>query len=98
MFLDLCTFGTCDMGIILLCLFAESCVALYSYSSAEAGDLNFNEGDVIRVTRKQDDWWTGVLGDQIGIFPWSYVKRIVKVGFCLGHIHSIRTVHYVEDR
>ncbi|KAG8580072.1 hypothetical protein GDO81_007120 [Engystomops pustulosus] len=53
---------------------AEDFVALYPYSSNEPGDLIFNEGDVIQVTQKEGEWWTGTLGDRTGIFPSNYVR------------------------
>ena len=37
----------------------ERAVAEYSYQSAESEDLTFNVGDVIQVTKKDGDWWTG---------------------------------------
>uniref|UniRef100_A0A8C4QEA2 Intersectin-1 n=1 Tax=Eptatretus burgeri TaxID=7764 RepID=A0A8C4QEA2_EPTBU len=49
-------------------------VALYTYESHEAGDLTFSAGDVILVTKKEGDWWTGTLGDQVGVFPSNYVR------------------------
>ena len=55
---------------------AEYYVAMYSYVSGEPTDLSFNEGDMIMVTKKDDDWWTGTLGDKTGIFPSSYVKKV----------------------
>ncbi|XP_075057455.1 intersectin-2 isoform X2 [Mixophyes fleayi] len=53
---------------------AEDYVALYPYTSPETGDLTFNEGDVILVTQKEGEWWTGVIGDRTGIFPSNYVR------------------------
>uniref|UniRef100_UPI00358E5D18 intersectin-1 isoform X2 n=1 Tax=Myxine glutinosa TaxID=7769 RepID=UPI00358E5D18 len=49
-------------------------VALYTYESHEAGDLTFSAGDIILVTKKEGDWWTGTLGDQVGVFPSNYVR------------------------
>ncbi|XP_076754423.1 dynamin associated protein 160 isoform X3 [Xylocopa sonorina] len=53
----------------------EYYVALYPYTSAEAGDLTFNQGEVILVTKKEGDWWTGTIGDRNGIFPANYVEK-----------------------
>ncbi|KAL6445057.1 hypothetical protein ACFW04_002162 [Cataglyphis niger] len=53
----------------------EYYVALYRYDSNEAGDLNFNQGEVILVTKKEGDWWTGCIGDKSGIFPSNYVEK-----------------------
>ncbi|CAK9815717.1 ITSN1 [Anthophora quadrimaculata] len=53
----------------------EYYVALYPYTSAEAGDLTFNQGEVILVTKKEGDWWTGTIEDRNGIFPANYVEK-----------------------
>lgn len=49
-------------------------VAMYTYESSEQGDLSFQQGDVVVVTRKEGDWWTGVVGGKTGVFPSNYVK------------------------
>ena len=49
---------------------------MYSYNSDNQSDLQFNEGDMILVTNKEEDWWTGTLGNTTGIFPGSYVKSV----------------------
>ena len=49
------------------------CVALFDYVGVE-GDLTFNEGDVIKITKKETDWWEGVLRGECGFFPANYVK------------------------
>lgn len=49
-------------------------VAMYTYESSEQGDLSFQQGDVVVVTRKEGDWWTGVVGGKNGVFPSNYVK------------------------
>ncbi|XP_059155381.1 intersectin-1-like isoform X4 [Physella acuta] len=56
----------------------EYYIAMYSYTSEEAADLNFNEGDMIYVTSTSGDWWSGMLGEQgkSGIFPANYVKKL----------------------
>ncbi|XP_056016290.1 intersectin-1-like isoform X4 [Ostrea edulis] len=53
---------------------AEPFVAMFTYTSSEAGDLTFNQGETILVTKKEGDWWTGSLGERSGIFPANYVK------------------------
>ncbi|XP_031369761.1 intersectin-1 isoform X9 [Apis dorsata] len=53
----------------------EYYVALYPYVSTETGDLTFNQGEVILVTKKEGDWWTGSIGDRNGIFPANYVEK-----------------------
>ncbi|XP_053293044.1 intersectin-1 isoform X5 [Pleuronectes platessa] len=52
----------------------EEYVAMYTYESSEQGDLSFQQGDVVMVTRKEGDWWTGVVGGKAGVFPSNYVK------------------------
>jgi hypothetical protein len=52
----------------------EYYVALYPYESAEAGDLPFDAGEVIFVSHKEGQWWTGQIGtDRVGVFPANYV-------------------------
>ncbi|XP_077540159.1 dynamin associated protein 160 isoform X4 [Haemaphysalis longicornis] len=52
----------------------EKYVALYAYQSQEPGDLSFSAGDVISVSKKEGEWWTGTLAGQTGIFPSNYVR------------------------
>ena len=51
---------------------------MYTYTSDEPADLNFNEGDMIFVTGSEGDWWSGTIADQgkSGIFPANYVKKL----------------------
>jgi hypothetical protein len=49
------------------------CIALYTYSG-ETGDLSFQEGDVISITKSDGDWWEGTVNGRKGIFPANYVK------------------------
>ncbi|KAF2986742.1 hypothetical protein EK904_010821 [Melospiza melodia maxima] len=52
----------------------EEYIAMYTYESSEQGDLTFQQGDLILVTKKDGDWWTGTLGDKSGVFPSNYVR------------------------
>ncbi|KAK2824628.1 hypothetical protein Q5P01_021803 [Channa striata] len=52
----------------------EEYVAMYTYESNEQGDLSFQQGDIVMVTRKEGDWWTGMVGSKTGVFPSNYVK------------------------
>jgi len=52
-------------------------VACYPYQSAEVGDLTFEAGENVRVVKKEGDWWTGVIGNRMGIFPANYVQPII---------------------
>ena len=56
--------------------FPECFVAVYYYSSPEPGDLNFDQNEVIMVTNKDGEWWTGSIGDRTGIFPAGYVMKM----------------------
>lgn len=47
---------------------------MYTYESSEQGDLSFQQGDIVMVTRKEGDWWTGMVGNKTGVFPSNYVK------------------------
>ena len=65
-----------DLFNCLSILFADLYVGLFAYTSSEPGDLNFNQGDVVKITKCDGDWWTGTIGDRTGIFPANYVKKI----------------------
>ncbi|KAL7983588.1 hypothetical protein Chor_000464, partial [Crotalus horridus] len=52
----------------------EEYIAMYTYESSEQGDLTFQQGDLILVTKKDGDWWTGILGEKSGVFPSNYVR------------------------
>ncbi|XP_074070164.1 intersectin-1 isoform X4 [Macrotis lagotis] len=52
----------------------EEYIAMYTYESSEQGDLTFQQGDVILVTKKDGDWWTGTVSDKSGVFPSNYVR------------------------
>lgn len=52
-------------------------VALYDYTAQAEGDLTFRAGDRIEVVERSgstEDWWTGKLGVQQGVFPGNYVR------------------------
>jgi len=56
---------------------SNEAVALFTFDADQPGDLGFKKGDVITVTKKTDkaeDWWTGIIGTRVGIFPSNYVK------------------------
>lgn len=52
----------------------EAYISCYPYESTEQGDLTFSAGEYITVTKKDGDWWTGCIGERIGIFPSNYVQ------------------------
>ena len=71
----------------------ERYVAVYDYTSDEAGDLHFSAGQVIRVVKKTSEWWTGQFGANIGVFPYNFVEPEGGVSFEKKKeflIHSIR--------
>lgn len=49
--------------------------ALYPYSSTEPDDLCFEQNDIIKVIKKDGEWWTGVLRGKCGVFPSNYVQK-----------------------
>lgn len=52
-------------------------VALYDYTATADGDLTFKAGDRIEVTERSastDDWWSGIINGQKGVFPGNYVR------------------------
>uniref|UniRef100_A0A8K9V766 Intersectin 2b n=1 Tax=Oncorhynchus mykiss TaxID=8022 RepID=A0A8K9V766_ONCMY len=63
-----------DGSEVVFCVVQSEYVALYTYESPEPGDLTFREGDVILVTQREGEWWSGGIGDRTGVFPSNYVK------------------------
>lgn len=55
---------------------SEYYIANYTYISQEPGDLTFNAGEVLTVLKKEGDWWTGKIKNNVGIFPSNYVQRV----------------------
>ncbi|OJJ05509.1 hypothetical protein ASPVEDRAFT_45029 [Aspergillus versicolor CBS 583.65] len=54
----------------------DQVIALYTFDADQDGDLGFKKGEVITIvkrTEKKEDWWTGRIGDRVGIFPANYV-------------------------
>lgn len=49
-------------------------MALYTYESPEPGDLTFRVGDLVLVSKREGEWWSGSIGDRTGLFPGNYVK------------------------
>jgi len=55
----------------------EYVVALYDFAPQADGDLGFSAGDRIEIverTASAEDWWTGSLNGQQGVFPGNYVQ------------------------
>lgn len=51
-------------------------IALYTFKSDQPGDLSFEEGEIIHVTKAQRDWWIGSIGDRTGTFPANFVREV----------------------
>jgi hypothetical protein len=50
--------------------------ALFDYGAAQADELSFRAGDVIKLVEETDaEWWTGELDGKRGLFPVSYVEQ-----------------------
>ncbi|KAJ5856320.1 uncharacterized protein N7529_010264 [Penicillium soppii] len=55
---------------------SDQAVALYTFDADQDGDLGFKKGEIITIvkrTESAEDWWTGRIGDRVGIFPSNYV-------------------------
>merc|ERR1712232_424038 len=51
--------------------------ALYEYAAADATELSFAVGDIIKVTKQDDSgWWEGENKGKFGMFPGNYVELI----------------------
>lgn len=51
---------------------SDQAIALYTFDADQEGDLGFKKGEIITIlkrTEKAEDWWTGRIGDRVGIFP-----------------------------
>lgn len=51
---------------------ADQAIALFTFDADQDGDLGFKKGEIITIlkrTEKAEDWWTGRIGDRVGIFP-----------------------------
>ncbi|KAL0945539.1 hypothetical protein HGRIS_014701 [Hohenbuehelia grisea] len=57
---------------------AQYVVALYDFQAQADGDLSFRTGDRIEIverTTSAEDWWTGRVNGQQGVFPGNYVQE-----------------------
>lgn len=51
--------------------------ASFDYVSEEDEELQFKEGDLIKILKMESHgWWTGELNGKVGIFPGNYVELI----------------------
>lgn len=54
------------------------CKAIYSFHPDQEGELDFDEGDIITLSKQVDaNWYEGVLRGRSGLFPISYVDVLV---------------------
>ncbi|KAF9924617.1 hypothetical protein FBU30_005440 [Linnemannia zychae] len=54
-------------------------VALYDFDAQQPGDLSFRKDDQIEIVQKTEnanEWWTGRLKGQQGLFPGTYVQEL----------------------
>ena len=56
----------------------EEVRALFPYAGQQDDELAFEEGDVITVTAKNGEWWTGELRGKEGVFPANFVEPVAK--------------------
>jgi hypothetical protein len=50
-------------------------VTLYAFESQEPGDLGFEAGELVKVVKKEGEWWTGDISGKSGVFPSNYVRE-----------------------
>lgn len=69
----------------------EWVVALYDFAGNSEGDLSFQQGDYIEISRHIDtDWSSGKLDGREGIFPRAYVETCTGIG--TDHSRGDRTI------
>lgn len=64
-----------DVGVGTEPVPEEFYVTLYSFEGQETGDLGFEAGEVVKVTKKEGEWWTGDISGRTGVFPSNYVRE-----------------------
>ncbi|KAF2459871.1 hypothetical protein BDY21DRAFT_361767 [Lineolata rhizophorae] len=53
----------------------HTATALYDYEAAEDNELSFPDGATItNIEFPDDDWWSGMYGGKMGLFPANYVQ------------------------
>jgi len=53
----------------------DTVIAIWSYTPADATELSFKAGDVIKVLERSDEgWWKGQVGASSGWFPGNYTE------------------------
>ena len=67
-----------DWGLNLLSskIVIGTLTAELSYSAMEQSYLTFKAGDQVQVLKiRQKSWWLGKIGDQVGLFPVTYMRK-----------------------
>lgn len=54
----------------------EFCRARFSFKGQRTGDLSFEQGEMIRILKKNPNWWDGECNGKTGIFPSNYVEQL----------------------
>jgi len=55
--------------------------AKFPYTQQRPDELSFQQGDIfILLEETTDNWWKGDLNGQVGLFPASYVEKMLAVG------------------
>lgn len=54
--------------------------ALYDYEPRDDDELALREGDIVQVTKVEDEWTTGLLNGKTGMFPTNYVEMAAAPG------------------
>ena len=56
---------------------AELCVVRHAFEATEASHLQLRMGRIVEVVDKSGNgWWRGMVDDEVGWFPATYVKPI----------------------
>lgn len=76
------------------------CQALYDYDAQGEDELSLRRGQLVEILSRDvkisgdEGWWTGKIGDKVGIFPSNFVEEVVDES--VGH-SSRRTNVFDED-
>ena len=55
------------------------CVCIHPFDSTLSGDLTLELDDVVKITAKEGDWWTGECNGKRGIFPKNHVQEFLDI-------------------